>query len=283
MRLLPLKNLLELTAVALIGAALAVAQANKTGAPQLLPSPLKLVIKQLEGTALQIDLLPPNTDAVDAVPNGSGFWLTESGYVATCWHVVDHVPPGGGIFVRTPLESNLGEKPGLLKHANWTGSDAVLVAKDEHLDVAILKTSVEFPKHGSSVETGMGPVHLRIAHLQQQLPEPGTSSILMGFPLGDPYLIVQEGAVASVAANLPGFGNTIKILLSTVANPGNSGGPVFNDRGQVVGLLEGALPSRQGKDPAQAVSGLAVVVPVDALIALAERSHIQLDIHQPIQ
>jgi len=107
--------------------------------------------------------------------------------------------------------------------------------------------------------------HYQQAVLTAELPEPGQKILLAGYPLGRPYRIVQEGIVASVAHGLPEFGPTFKILISIVANPGNSGGPVYDSNGKVIGLLEGALPSRQGLDPAQAVSGIAVVVPANFL------------------
>ncbi len=91
---------------------------------------------------------------------------------------------------------------------------------------------------------------------------------MAGYPLGRPYYVVQDGSVASVAHSLPEFGPTLKILISTVANPGNSGGPVFDSDGKVIGILEGGLPSRQGRDPAQAQSGIAVVVPAHFLLEL---------------
>lgn len=40
----------------------------------------------------------------------------------------------------------------------------------------------------------------------------------------------------------------LRILVSVVSNPGNSGGPVLNDRGELIGLLEGNLLS-PAKDP----------------------------------
>jgi S1-C subfamily serine protease len=87
--------------------------------------------------------------------------------------------------------------------------------------------------------------------------------------------VVQEGMVASIAHGLPEFGPTLKILISIVANPGNSGGPTFDIDGKVIGILEGGLPSRQGLDPAQAQSGIAVVVPAYFLLKLMNTVHNQ--------
>jgi len=161
--------------------------------------------------------------------------------------------------------------------ANWEGFPAKVVAKDEINDLALLKIdgnpfgprkSMPF-KIGDKVLTA----HYKQAALNAELPEAGLKILLAGYPLGRPYPVVQEGSVASVAHSLPEFGPTLKILISTVANPGNSGGPVLDLNGKVIGILEGALPSRPGHDPAQAQSGIAVVVPTHFLLELMSSVH----------
>jgi S1-C subfamily serine protease len=210
----------------------------------------------------------------------SGFWINDAGYIATCWHVVRDAP-NATFLVRTPIDSRFDS--GGMSHANWVVFNAIVVAKNEETDVAILKVVAPssppvFSARGSQVQTVFGAAHARVAILRDKLPEIGSSAAVVGFPLGEPYQVVQPGSIASIAFNLTHWGPTVKVLVSTVANPGNSGGAVLDDQGNVVGLLEGALPSRPGLDPAQAVSGLAIVVPVHALSGLANRSHIQISI-----
>jgi S1-C subfamily serine protease len=63
---------------------------------------------------------------------------------------------------------------------------------------------------------------------------------------------------------------TPKILLSAVANHGNSGGPVFNSRGSVIGLLEGEIPGQERER-----TGLELVVPaffIEKLLQSASQS-----------
>ena len=55
------------------------------------------------------------------------------------------------------------------------------------------------------------------------------------------------------------------IQTDTVVNPGSSGGPLFNDRGEVVGLISN-IYSNTGN-----FSGAAFVIPADILIKLLEK------------
>ena len=97
-------------------------------------------------------------------------------------------------------------------------------------------------------------------------------------------------------------------MLSLVSNPGNSGGPVFDADGKVVGLLEGNLPSpirdKEGRDltylrpkldatgqpirdasgqpvPEEAPylqnSGISVAVPAKFIAELAKKNNIALN------
>ena len=66
--------------------------------------------------------------------------------------------------------------------------------------------------------------------------------------MGHPSLITQTGNFAGTTAllDLPSPQSTppskkIRLLLSLVSNPGNSGGPILNDKGKLIGLLEGNL------------------------------------------
>jgi S1-C subfamily serine protease len=56
--------------------------------------------------------------------------------------------------------------------------------------------------------------------------------------------VSQTGNVAGTGIPEVGSGTKgVRILVSVVSNPGNSGGPVLNDHGELIGLLEGNLTS----------------------------------------
>lgn len=231
------------------------------------------VAKEVRGEIVQI--VVPLQNGSNSV--GSGFWVDQRGYVATCWHVVRDNPTAT-LTVQSAVEPLFDLEKNNMVFSNWEAFSAKVVAKDEINDLALLKIAGNpFIRPKSAVLVKIGDKALTAQYkqstLKTELPEPGQKILLAGYPLGRPYLVVQEGSVASVAHSLPEFGPTLKILISTVANPGNSGGPVLDSDSKVIGILEGGLPSRPGRDPAQAQSGIAVVVPAHFLLQLMNAVH----------
>lgn len=225
------------------------------------------IAKEVRGEIVQI--VVPLQDGKTNV--GSGFWVDQRGYLATCWHVVRDNPTAI-MRVQSAIDPLFDLKNNNMIFSNWESFPAKVIAKDEINDLAILKIDGNpfVPRKFVPIKIGDAELtaHYKQSTLRTELPEPGEKILLAGYPLGRPYPVVQEGTVASVAHSLPEFGPTLKILVSTVANPGNSGGPVIDSNGKVVGVLQGGLPSRPGHDPAQAQSGIAVVVPAHFLVQL---------------
>ena len=71
---------------------------------------------------------------------------------------------------------------------------------------------------------------------------PGEAVFVIGNPLGLERSVTQ-GVISRAARNFNGL-----LLLQTDApvNPGNSGGPLFNAQGQVIGIINMQIPTRQG-------------------------------------
>ena len=230
------------------------------------------VAKEVRGVIVQVVVPSQNGNA----SIGSGFWVDQRGYVATCWHVVANNPTAT-MTVQSAIDPLFDLKNNNMIFANWEVFPAKVVAKDQINDLAVLKIDGNpfAPSKFIPIQVGdkVLTAHYKQAALKTELPEPGQKILLAGYPLGRPYPVVQEATVASVAHSLPEFGPTLKILISTVANPGNSGGPVLNTDSKVIGILQGGLPSRPGRDPAQAQSGIAVVVPAHFLSELMKTVH----------
>jgi len=192
-----------------------------------------------------------STVAVVAGPNtptealGSGVWVSKDGYVATCWHVVKNA---SDIQVKVAYPGVYDLEKNILVSASFTLYAATVAASDEKSDVAILKVSPNPFATPPLVLTNVGPkIKLVSADLRTALPNPGDLALLAGYPLGKPDLLTQTGTVAAVALvydfQVTEVSKGVRIILSLVSNPANSGGPVFDSDGKVLGLLEGNYPS----------------------------------------
>jgi S1-C subfamily serine protease len=139
---------------------------------------------------------------------GSGFVVSKKGYLLTNAHVISEAGPHQ---VNLP---NV-ESPIL----------AEVVAKDEDRDIALLHFT---PPAGINLT----PLHVVG---DRQVPR-GERVAVLGFPLGD-----RVGAglklTTGVVSALPEPGNGFMIFLDAKVNPGNSGGPLCDASGNVVGMI----------------------------------------------
>jgi S1-C subfamily serine protease len=131
---------------------------------------------------------------------GTGFILTESGYVVTNEHVIN------GARRIEILTSDRKVIP------------AALVGYDTTRDVALLKVEG----------------HFDALELETHLPSVGNKVIAIGNPLGLAFT-VTEGIVSALDRKGPN-GQQEYIQTDVSLNPGNSGGPLINTQGKVVGM-----------------------------------------------
>ncbi len=147
---------------------------------------------------------PPGGAPLEPVHSvGSGFILSHDGYVLTNAHVVKDAQ---SLVVRL---SDRREQP------------ATLVGFDERSDVALLKIDApDLPtvKIGDSDRLQVGEWVLAI-----------------GSPFGLEHTATQ-GIVSALGRNLPSESYVPFIQTDVAVNPGNSGGPLFNTKGEVVGI-----------------------------------------------
>ncbi len=107
-----------------------------------------------------------------------------------------------------------------------------IVAVDAFHDLAVLRV-VEIAADAPITPAVLAP-HDRS--------RPGEAVFVIGNPLGLERSVTQ-GVISQTARNFNGM-----LFLQTDApvNPGNSGGPLFNARGQVIGIINMQVPVRQG-------------------------------------
>lgn len=145
---------------------------------------------------------------------GTGFALTNDGYIATNYHVVKDA---NTIYVQTNKGENL---------------KAYIFAMEPSTDVAILKVE------NKNFRFGKTPLPYNIAKAQSGL---GQRVFTIGYPKDD--VVYNEGYVS--AEN--GFqGDTNSYQLEITANPGQSGAPVLDKYGTVIALITGKQSNTTG-------------------------------------
>ncbi len=150
--------------------------------------------------------------------SGSGFIFDSRGFLGTNYHVID------------------GFDSLLVKTSDGTYYEAELVYVEEKNDLAVLKIICSEDKVFPTVKLG-----------NSDLPKVGQSVFAVGSPLGFEYTI-SEGIIAAIRENEKvSFNdpatyalvekNFDKVIQITAAiSPGNSGGALFNARGEVIGI-----------------------------------------------
>lgn len=135
---------------------------------------------------------------------GSGFIISDDGYVLTNNHVID-----GADVIHVRLNDR-------------REYEATLVGTDARTDLALLKIEAEddLPtvKMGNSDDM-----------------KPGQWVLAIGSPFGFDYT-VTAGIVSAIGRNLPSDNYVPFIQTDVAINPGNSGGPLFNLDGEVIGI-----------------------------------------------
>jgi S1-C subfamily serine protease len=159
----------------------------------------------------------PRTGKIsEAAASGSGFIISSDGYLVTNHHVIENA-----LSVKTSF-------------ADGNTIPATLIGADPSTDIAILKV----------YDGDLKP--LQFADSDQL--EPGQIAIALGNPMGLQHT-VTAGVVSATGRTLrANNGRLIDDIIQTDAalNPGNSGGPLVNSEGKVIGVNTAVIASAQG-------------------------------------
>lgn len=156
---------------------------------------------------------------------GTGFVITEDGYIVTNYHVIE----GGESITVTDYNGN--------EYA------ATLAGGEEGNDVAVLK-----------IDAKLTPVTLG----ESSSLEVGDDIFIIGNALGELSYTATDGIVSHLSREVKvESGSTINMFqTNTAINSGNSGGPVYNNKGEVVGIASAKYAS-------DSVEGLGFCIPID--------------------
>ena len=173
----------------------------------------------------------------EGASSGSGFILTEDGYVVTNYHVID-----GASEIHVILH-------------NDTEYKAEVVGHDSTNDLAVLKveaTGLPFAPLGSSAALNIGDMVAAIGNPLGQL----ASTQTIGYVSGINREVTTDNTIISM------------IQTDAVINPGNSGGPLFNMYGQVIGITTAKYSGTTGSGAS--IEGIGFAIPIDDVVHIID-------------
>ena len=169
-----------------------------------------------------------HTQEVEGI--GSGFIINEEGYILTNYHVIQ-----GAQEISVTL-------------SNDVTTTAQIVNYDENQDVAMIKITDESVKIPATVELG-----------DSDALQPGEEVIAIGTPLSTELSsTVTKGIISATSRSVAVESGVTMNLIQTDAaiNAGNSGGPLVNTKGEVVGI-------NSSKISGEAVEGIGFSIPIN--------------------
>ena len=172
---------------------------------------------------------------VQTASAGSGFVLTKDGYIVTNYHVVKDADT--------------------VKVTMYNGDeyDAKYVGGDEDYDIAVIKVEA----------ADLQPVTLGNSDNLNV----GDHVLAVGNPLGELTFSMSGGMVSSVNRTINVSGTPFNMIQTDASiNPGNSGGPLFNQYGEVVGIVSAKYSSYSS----ESVEGLGFAIPINDVIAMIQ-------------
>ena len=156
------------------------------------------------------------------ISSGSGFIITDDGYIVTNAHVIDSVYENNKLHVTVDI-------PGHDKNI-----DATIIGKDIQTDIAVLKLN----------EDGPYPV---VVLGDSDTIQVGELVVAIGNPLGTLQGTVTAGVVSAVDREMNNNGYGMELLQTDASiNQGNSGGPLINSFGEVIGVTNAKMGSAEG-------------------------------------
>lgn len=169
--------------------------------------------------------------------SGSGFIVTDDGYVVTNYHVIED-----GTSVKVSMYDG-------------TTYDAEIVGYDDSSDLAVLKINAH----------GLTPVTLGSSDATAV----GDDVVAIGNPLGELTFSLTKGVISALKRDITlSSGVTMNLMQTDCAiNAGNSGGALFNMYGEVIGITN-AKYSSSGFSSEASIDNIGFAIPIDSVKSL---------------
>ena len=177
-------------------------------------------------------IIPQQQGPQEKTAYGSAFFISKDGYLVTNHHVIAD---------SSRISIILNDRREL---------DATVVGSDERTDIAVLKVNgTNFPE-------------LKIGNANQL--RVGEPVLAIGSPFGFDYS-ASAGIVSAKSRNMSGESSVPFIQTDAALNPGNSGGPLFNQQGEVIGVNSRIFSGTGG------YMGLSFSIPIDVAMDVVQQ------------
>ncbi|MFN3266431.1 MAG: S1C family serine protease [Deinococcales bacterium] len=176
--------------------------------------------------------------------SGSGFVIDESGLMLTNNHVV-------------MLDDTTVGELSVKFHGDPKSYTAKVVGRSPVYDVALIQIEAKDKKF------------IPIPFGNSDILKVGQKAIAMGNPFGLEFS-VTEGIISATGRSFEGSGNLANNVIQTDAavNPGNSGGPLLNSSGEVIGINTAILSPGTSFSGTGQFAGVAFAVPINLIDSL---------------
>lgn len=183
-------------------------------------------------------------DTPNSAGTGSGFVISQDGYIVTNNHVVEGAASGGDIAVM---------------FADGSSLDAQIVGRDSNYDIAVIKVdATDLPTVVLGDSEGVVVGDLAIA-IGSPLGLEGTVTAGIVSALDRPVTAGGQGETSFINA----------IQTDAAINPGNSGGALVNAAGEVIGVNSAIATLSDGTSQSGSI-GLGFAIPVNQVKRISE-------------
>ena len=202
---------------------------KKLSQEEILQQQVPEILKRFFGNQV---IIPQQRAPQEKTAYGSAFFISRDGYLLTNHHVVEDA---------SKVTIMLNDRREI---------DATVVGSDARTDVALLKVNgANFPS-------------LNVGNVDQL--KVGQPVLAIGSPFGFDYS-ASAGIVSAKSRNMSGETSVPFIQTDVALNPGNSGGPLFNQQGQVVGVNSRIFSGTGG------YMGLSFSIPIDVAMDIVDQ------------
>ena len=178
----------------------------------------KAIANEIRGHIVSASPSPSNNDQPRS--SGSGFVITREGVIATNYHVVD-----GANHIKVVINCN-----GAVSTYN-----AEVIISDKNNDLSLIKIQ----------DSNFTPFLSIPYAVNTNIADVGTGVFALGYPMSNilgEEIKLTDGLISSKTGYQ---GDITTYQISAPIQPGNSGGPLFNKRGDLIGITNAGVPDAQ--------------------------------------